>query len=498
MRLTASKLYDYIQCPHKVWRDAYGPMDEKILEVNPFVQLLWDRGILHEKETIARLGDYLDLGEGTAEERLEKTLTAMRQKTPLIYQGLLRYENLYGIPDLLKLLPDGSYMPIDIKSGMAMEGIDEEDEESGRPKKHYAVQLCLYVELLHKLGFQNDLIAGIIDIRGEETIYHLTDSVGVRNKISFWDFYEKIKKEAGLLLENSKTNKPAMSGKCKLCPWYLSCKKWCLSADDLTCLFYLGRAKRDVINEDLLIETLSDFLNVDLDEVISRKAKEKKFLSGVGEATLKKAIARALIMKKTKQPIVYEKISFPEVSYELFFDIEDDPTQEFVYLHGVYERSPNGERFLDFTAKENTPEAEKKAWQDFWVYIKSLPQDDFAVYYYSAHEKTTYKKMQKIYPEIISEKEVVDFFDNPRVIDLYKIVLKNTDWPLGSYSLKEIAVYLGFKWRDETPSGALSIEWYNKYLETKDPKHLERILLYNEDDCKATMVIKDGLQKLSS
>ncbi len=35
--ITASKLYDYTQCPHRVWRDAYGPQDEKIEEPNTLV-----------------------------------------------------------------------------------------------------------------------------------------------------------------------------------------------------------------------------------------------------------------------------------------------------------------------------------------------------------------------------------------------------------------------------------------------------------------------------
>jgi hypothetical protein len=34
-------------------------------------------------------------------------------------------------------------------------------------------------------------------------------------------------------------------------------------------------------------------------------------------------------------------------------------------------------------------------------------------------------------------------------------------------------------------------------LETKDESILKRILEYNEDDCKATMALKDELEKMS-
>ena len=134
---------------------------------------------------------------------------------------------------------------------------------------------------------------------------------------------------------------------------------------------------------------------MDINEAIEQKGKDKTFLKGIGQKTIEKIVARANILKKTKQPIVYNKIEFPKVSYELFFDIEDDPTQEFVYLHGIYERGLKGERFLDFTAREVTEKAEKEAWQKFWEYIKSLPEDDFSVYYYAPHEKSTYRKLQK-------------------------------------------------------------------------------------------------------
>ncbi|NMC35212.1 MAG: TM0106 family RecB-like putative nuclease [Veillonellaceae bacterium] len=495
MYITASKLYDFTQCPHRVWRDLYGPLSEKGEEINPFVQLLWDRGVLYEQQIIAKISQYLDLSRGRVDHRFAETIKAMNNKTPIIYQGVLIKDNLMGIPDLLRLTPAGSYIPIDIKSGMGTEGTDENDE--GKLKENYAVQLALYIDALNRLGYENQKQGIILDVKGNEVLYDLNSIIGKVKNISYWQSYRNIKEEVEKLLSNQIQNTPAMVGACKLCPWYESCKKWVKDNDDLTGLFYVGRAKRDVFYSDLGTNRIDDVLALDAAELLAKKKKDKDLLKGVGEATLNKIFTRAKIFKVSKQPVLYEKIEFPKVAYELYFDIEDDPTREFIYLHGVYERGPEGERFRDFTAKDITPEVEKQAWLEFWKYIRSLPKDDFAVYYYSSHEKSTYRRMQKIYPDVVSEEEVEAFFDHPNTIDLYKIVFKSTDWPLGSYSIKAIAQYLGFSWRDQTPSGALSIQWFNEYIETKDEKILERILLYNEDDCKATLVLKDKLKELS-
>lgn len=497
MYITASKLYDYTQCPHRVWRDVYGPQDEKIKETNPFVQLLWDRGVLHEEKVIKNIGEYLDLSEGDLEERFTKTTEAMKNKIPLIYQGVLRNKNLLGIPDLLRRSPDGNYIPLEIKSGMGFEGMDEESGEEGKPKKHYAVQLCLYIDLLEQLGFGHLNKGIIIDIHGNDVEYDLNRSLGKKNLTSLWEYYEQVKSNVSLLLNNDEQNKPSSSGKCKLCPWCKSCKKWVTETEDLTGLFYVGASKRDVINADLGIQKISDIISLDTDDILARKKKDKSFLKGVGKDTLEKIQKRAQVLIKTNKPVLYDHLDLPKVSCELFFDIENDPTQDFVYLHGVYERTERGEHYKRFIAAEISKEEEKRAWSEFWDYIHSLPKDDYAVYYFSPYEKTIYKRLQKQYPEVISLAELEDFFSNPKVIDLYQLVFKHTDWPLSSYSIKDLATYLGFSWRDETPSGALSIQWFNEYLKTKDEKDLTRILEYNEDDCKAMVILKDELEKMA-
>ena len=111
--ITAAKLYDYTQCPHRVWRDIYGPQDEKIKEPNPFVDLLWSRGVAHEEKIVSQIGEHLDLRSGSYLDRFERTTAAMKNNIPLIYQGVLIHNHMFGIPDLLRHRPDGRYTYIE-------------------------------------------------------------------------------------------------------------------------------------------------------------------------------------------------------------------------------------------------------------------------------------------------------------------------------------------------------------------------------------------------
>ena len=107
--------------------------------------------------------------------------------------------------------------------------------------------------------------------------------------------------------------------------------------------------------------------------------------------------------------------------------------------------------------------------------------------------------MQSKYPEVCASEEIEELFDPKRspTIDLYfDVVLRATEWPTRDYSIKSLANYLGFTWRDVNPSGAASIEWYNHWVGTKDIATKDRILAYNEDDCVATRVLLDGIRAL--
>jgi predicted RecB family nuclease len=89
-------------------------------------------------------------------------------------------------------------------------------------------------------------------------------------------------------------------------------------------------------------------------------------------------------------------------------------------------------------------------------------------------------------------------FGPGRAVDLYTdVVRRATEWPTRDFSIKTLAKFLGFKWRDAHPSGAASIEWFARWLKTGDPAVRQRILEYNEDDCRVTRVLLDRIRNLS-
>ena len=241
--ITASTLYDLVNCPHRVTMDAFGNIAVRD-PVNAFVELLWKRGTEFENEVIADLAEKIPLTNlqryAGAEKEL-RTLEAMRAGAPLIYGGRLVMDDLLGDPDLLRLEGAG-YVPGDIKSGRGEEGNDENNE--GKPKLHYAVQLALYVDLLERHSFSAGRRGFIWDVHDNEVTYDLTAARGPKTPTSLWDEYRAALTTARAIYAQQVNTLPAYASSCKLCHWYSSCLKALQKSDDLTLIPRLGRSAR--------------------------------------------------------------------------------------------------------------------------------------------------------------------------------------------------------------------------------------------------------------
>jgi hypothetical protein len=144
--ISATQFYDFVHWPHRVSMDAFGDATKRD-ETSPFVELLWEQGLVHEEAIADGLAITANMKSIASADRERETLRAMACREPLIYGGRLTAGDLVGEPDLREW-NDRGYIPGDIKSGSGFEG----DEAEGKFKKHYAFQLAGYVFILEQLG----------------------------------------------------------------------------------------------------------------------------------------------------------------------------------------------------------------------------------------------------------------------------------------------------------------------------------------------------------
>jgi uncharacterized protein len=459
--------------------------------VSSFVKLLWEMGLQKELEHLGTLAGtpIADLKALSLEAAAARTSELMRAGAPLIYQGVLRTDHLLGRPDLIVRRDDHasalgpySYEAIDIKAGR---GWEEREDRSRHPvsrdtsaslrvgpkpkfKRHYALQIMFYRDLLARVQGYAPALGRIINIDSETEEFACAD---------FEVDYASSLREVEKLVAATETSEPVLGSVCSQCEWYRKCRRWVEDTRDPTGLFFVGKQKFALKERGLA--TIDAIAKMD----VKRYLKGPEKIPGMAEKSLERMKRRAQVMLAGK-PEIRPGFSFPQAEEEIYFDIEDDPTQGLVYFFGMVVQDRAGrDEFMYFQA--DGPEEEGNTVRLFWEFIREHPQAVF--YVYSHKERTTLRALMERYqldPAVFEQYCAQE-------LDLYKFVVDHSDWPTYSYGIKQIARQVGFNWRDPDPSGANSIAWYNDYLKDTSRKELlQRILEYNEDDCRAMIAIR--------
>lgn len=475
--ITAVDLYNYTQCAHRVYLDANGDPAQKS-DVSSFVKLLWEKGLQTERDYISRLGydAFEDLQALTVKDAAPVTLELMSRGARIIYQGCLIHGRRVGRPDLLLRHDDlaskfgpYSYEPVDIKAGR---GFEEKDGIPTRFKKHYAFQILFYHDLVALLQGVNPAACRIINSAGEFEAFERSDF-----EADYHDAFSDVQR----LVAGVERSEPVLGSHCHQCEWLGRCRPWVEKTRDPSGLFFVGSQKFGL--KAVGLRTIDDIARMEVGDYLKPPLKVK----GLGEKSLSRMKHRARV-KLSGQPEIRPGFSFPEVSTEIFFDIEDDPTRDVTYLFGMWIRETGGKGRFEYILAER-PEDEADACWRFWDFMAA--QSDCAFYVYSPKERSSLNRLRRKHG--LRE----DVFENYKALeyDLYQdLVVKFSDWPTYTYGIKQIAKFTGFAWRDVDPSGANSIAWYNDYLNLAGQEQaavMRRILNYNEDDCIAMAHIKD-------
>ena len=173
------------------------------------------------------------------------------------------------------------------------------------------------------------------------------------------------------------------------------------------------------------------------------------------------------------------------------FDIESNPDERHDFLYGFLKVNNLFENIEDdfydpiLNLKNNSKKSNHKIIQ------KLFSKKYWPVLHYGETEKIAILNLARQLDLDIKEIEIL----KSRFIDLHLIVRGSWILPIRNYSLKTVANWMGFKWKQKNVSGSKALYWWIQYKSTSNDLFLEKIIKYNRDDCLATLQIAKWLIK---
>lgn len=471
-RVTAQDFYDYDKCPHRVFLNRFGNPEEK-LPHSDFLNMLFENALTHEYDVVEGLACETPKG-ATLQDRAFSTLELMRYGAERIYQGVLLGTSESGIPDLLERVPGQSgfgdyfYKPVDIKSGSGYA-----DPVKGTLRTDYGMQLCHYALLLQSAQGTFPPVGEILNRDRQRVTYSLNQ---------FRSDHQEALDDIRLLISGAKSDEPALSADCGACQWWAHCEKALVAAGDVTLLADVGRSKKIAL-KSVGVRSIRDIPPFDFSLVK---------LKGIGPKTVE-SMKRAAISVLSNKLQVLAKAALPDSPRKVYLDFEDDPTQELIYLAGMWIEPPlNGLNYHGLFCVDEA--GEERIWSDFQRLCATIAPEDFAVFHYSVYERTKIAAFERKYG--VAEKDALELFKN-RMTDLYPVVKRSAVLPARGYGLKRIAPFVGVKYSADDAGGSQSIVWFQEYQ--RDPSRrdiLETLLTYNREDCVAIKSVEEWLRRL--
>ncbi|MGA3111747.1 MAG: TM0106 family RecB-like putative nuclease [Candidatus Bathyarchaeia archaeon] len=467
--ITARTVYNYCVSPFMVFCNKFAPQDKKD-PPNEYNNLLFEQGRPHEKQVIEN--NYPDLKTvkyATFEEGFKLLLEAMGRGAPVAAGMPVFYlpEAMSGVVDVLEKRQGqnsvfGNYHYI-IKEIKLARNI----------RKEHIYQAAFYNYVIGKIQGFTPPSFYLINRDMEETEQKFVETE---------------------LLAMIQDIREILGGK-KVIPTYNTCIwPWqtynndeAVRSRDVSLVAGVGQStKRRLIAR-----------NINTIEHLAKESPQNlTSVEGIGEKTAAKLQSKAAALASGKH-LRLGCCKFPEKKTELFLDLEgtgeqvqDEGLIAMDYLIGLLARSKGKEEYVPFVAHKVNQE--KEMFSEFLKFVAE--QEDYVIYHWHNYERTHVERLIERYG---FSHEAEPILDSMR--DLYKDAVANFAFPTYGNGLKEIAAYIGYKWKHADVNAMESIAMYFEYV--KDPYtnrgKLEKVIDYNRDDCKATMLIKDWLDRES-
>src|SRR2546422_2152744 len=177
------------------------------------------------------------------------------------------------------------------------------------------------------------------------------------------------------------------------------------------------------------------------------------------------------------------------------FDIEGDPFWEpargLHFLFGLLTEDDGAWRYRTIWAHDRAGEHQAfEALIDFF-HERLVRHPDMHVYHYGAYEPTALKQLMDVYA---TREDAVDALLRREVfVDLHSVVRQGLRAGVPGYSLKDVEALPEFRRQAALASGTRAVLAYEQWMDTRAAARLDEIAAYNEEDCRATLALRDWL-----
>ena len=499
--LSATDLVGYLNCRHLSGLDCAvaGGALGKPKVWDPLLQILWERGSIHEQNYVTHLEQAgLDIvridGVDITDNAVKETLAAMKLGTAIIVQGALSHNGWSGRADILyrvkkpSAIGDWSYEVIDTK--LARE-----------TKAGTVLQLCLYSDLLTAaqgtVPEYMHVVAPWSEFEPQQ--YRFTDYAA---------YFRKVQHALWQSLEDQETEEtyPGPKEHCNICRWRKKCDKRRRDDDHLWLVAGISQFQINELKQRG-IATVQDLAALPLPLAWKPDRGAVNSYGRVREQARIQVEARQGGKGKFELLPVEDGFGLtclPEPSPgDIFFDLEGD---SFVGEHGL-------EYLFGYVFSDESGEAvyksqwaftrvdEKQAFENFvdFVMARWEQHPGLHIYHFAPYEPSALKRLMGRYAT--KEEEIDRLLRAGVFVDLYHVVRHGVRASVESYSIKHLESFYCFDRDTKLPDANAALANLQANLELNDAPSISDetkavVQAYNKDDCASAAKLRDWLETL--
>ncbi|WP_424183675.1 TM0106 family RecB-like putative nuclease [Actinokineospora sp. G85] len=464
--------------------------------------------------------DWTEVPPGRGGEREAATAAALAEGRPLIWGAQLPRDTEHGRRGAIDLLvrTRGGYVPVLVVRhkvhdpgqgartsplfGVTDVGGANDPVRKVRPQPRDQLRLAHTRALLRAAGHADERTghAGVIGLDGDTVVWHdLTAPTwpGSRTALAEYEtrFADRVAVAQAAATGGEPLARPSRIVECKSCPWWPVCDAQLVAERDVSLVV---RGEDAALLRAAGVETVDALAGIDPEDRDNPPLVGMPLSDAVGLA--KAWLADLTLVRR------HREVSVPRADVELDVDMESFGDAG-AYLWGTLLSGADigvEQGYRAFVSWDPLPtDDEARSFAEFWswlVEVRAAAAErglTFRAYCYNelAENRWLLASARRFTgrPGIPTKRQVQQFIASDEWFDLFGSVRDHFLCSHGK-GLKTIAPVAGFQWRDPEAGGENSMRWYRDAvgLDGGEPDLPQRVRLleYNEDDVRATAVLR--------